>query len=70
MVAKIESILEGKADADVTSYSIAGRSITKMTFEELQAARDYYKAEVTKHKNKELAARGKATSSTIKVRFA
>lgn len=70
MIDKIESILEGKADADVSSYSIAGRSITKMTFEELMAARDRYRAEVTKHNNRELIKRGKSNGSTIKVRFA
>ena len=69
MVDKIESILEGKADSDVGSYSIAGRSITKMSFEELLAARDRYRAEVTKHNNKELVKRGKENGSTIKVRF-
>jgi hypothetical protein len=70
MVDKIESILEGKADSDVSNYSIAGRSITKMTFDELLAARDRYRAEVTKHNNKELVKRGKQNGSTIKVRFA
>lgn len=70
MIDKIESILEGKADADVSSYSIAGRSITKMTFDELMAARDRYRAEVTKHNNRELIKRGKSNGSTIKVRFA
>ena len=69
MVDKIESILEGKADSDVSSYSIAGRSITKLSFEELLAARDRYRAEVTKHNNKELVKRGKQNGSTIKVRF-
>lgn len=70
MVDKIESILEGKADSDVSNYSIAGRSITKMSFDELLAARDRYRAEVTKHNNKELVKRGKSNGSTIKVRFA
>ena len=69
MIDKIESILEGKADADVSSYSIAGRSITKMTFEELMAARDRYRAELVKHENRELLKRGKSSGSTIKVRF-
>jgi hypothetical protein len=32
MITKIESILQGKADADVSSYSINGRSLTKMSF--------------------------------------
>lgn len=69
MVDKIESILEDRADSDVSNYSIAGRSITKMSFDELMVARDRYRAEVTKHNNKELVKRGKSNGSTIKVRF-
>lgn len=69
MLAKIESILEGKADSDVSSYSIGGRSISKMTFDELLNARDKYRAEVTRHKNKALIERGKKTNSTVFVRF-
>jgi len=69
MVNKIESILEGKADADVSSYSIAGRSITKMTFEELTAARDNYKREVTVERRAERVKRGKPSGATVKVRF-
>jgi hypothetical protein len=69
MVDKIQTILEGKADSDVSSYSVAGRSLTKMTFQELVDARDYYRREVVKHNNEELLKRGKKTGSTIKVRF-
>lgn len=69
MVAKIQTILEGKADSDVASYSIAGRSLTKMSFSELVQARDYYRREVTQHTNKELLKRGKSNGSTVKVRF-
>jgi hypothetical protein len=69
MVAKIETILEGKADADVSSYSIAGRSLTKMSFNELVEARDYYRREIVKHNNDELISKGKKNGSTIKVRF-
>jgi len=69
MVDKIESILQGKADSDVSSYSIAGRSLTKMSFDELLAARDRYRAEVVNHENREKVKRGKANGSTIKVRF-
>lgn len=69
MVAKIETILQGKADSDVASYSIAGRSLTKMSFSELVQARDYYRREVTQHTNKELLKRGKSNGSTVKVRF-
>ena len=69
MLAKIETILEGKADSDVGSYSIAGRSLTKMSFDELMAARDRYKREVLQHQREELIKRGKASANTVKVRF-
>ena len=69
MITKIETILEGKADSDVSNYSIAGRSISKMTFEELTSARDKYRAELVLHTTKNLAKRGKPTGATIKVRF-
>lgn len=69
MVAKIQTILEGKADSDVSSYSIAGRSLTKMSFQELVDARDYYKREVISHNNRELVKRGKKNGATVQVRF-
>jgi hypothetical protein len=69
MVDKIETILAGKADSDVASYSIAGRSLTKLSFQELLDAREYYKREINHHTNKELLKRGKSNGSTIKVRF-
>lgn len=69
MLAKIETILEGKADSDVGSYSIAGRSLTKMSFDELMIARDRYKREVLQHRREELIKRGKASANTVKVRF-
>ena len=69
MIAKIETILEGKADSDVASYSIAGRSLSKMSFEELLEARDKYRGEVVQYENKLHVKRGKTGSTTIKVRF-
>lgn len=69
MVGKIESLLSGKADDDVASYSIAGRSLTKLSFTELTEARDYYRREVAEHTNKERIKRGKKGNETIKVRF-
>lgn len=69
MVSKIESILSGKADSDVSSYSIAGRSLTKMSFTELLDARDYYRAEVIREKASEDAKNGRKGVSTIQVRF-
>jgi len=69
MLDKIETLLQGKADADVSSYSIAGRSLTKLSFQELLDARDHYRREVVQHNNKELVKRGKKSGSTIQVRF-
>lgn len=69
MVAKIQSILEGKADSDVSSYSIAGRSLSKMTFDELMTARDNYRRELQQEIVKERIKRGKSSGSTVKVRF-
>lgn len=69
MIVKIESILNGKADSDVASYTIAGRSLTKMSFKALLEARDYYKREVNKEKNDERVRRGLPTGATIQVRF-
>lgn len=69
MIDKIESILQGKADADVSSYSINGRSLTKMSYEELTAARDYYRKEYAKERAKERALAGETTGQTVLVRF-
>jgi len=69
MVDKIQSLLEGKADSDVAEYTIAGRSLTKLSFKELLEARDHYKREIVKHTNDELIKKGKSNGSTIQVRF-
>lgn len=69
MVGKIESILEGKADSDVSSYSINGRSLSKFSPDELLQWRDYYRREVTAHKRKEAIKHGRRTKATILGRF-
>jgi hypothetical protein len=69
MVTKIESLLEGKADSDVSYYMINGRALTKMGFKELVEARDYYKAEAYRLRNIEDLKKGKTNGTTIKVRF-
>lgn len=70
MVPLIETVMEAKAaGGDVSSYSINGRSANKMTYAELIEARDYYKAELNRHRREELIKRGKASSNTVKVRF-
>lgn len=69
MVDKIESLLLGRADTDVGSYSIAGRSLTKMTFAELEEARDKFQGIVKRQEAEARVKRGKASSNTVKVRF-
>lgn len=69
MLGKIEGILEGKADSDVSSYSINGRSLSKFTPDELVQWRDYYRREVSAIKRKEAIKHGRKPKSTILLRF-
>ncbi|MGI9438660.1 MAG: hypothetical protein ACR2OK_03035, partial [Parvibaculales bacterium] len=69
MLGKIETILEGKADSDVSSYSINGRSLNKFTPSELLEWRDYYRREVNEIKKRERSTHGRKTKSTILGRF-
>ena len=48
MVDKIESVLNNRADHDIESYSIASRSLTKMSVKELMQWREYYLAEISR----------------------
>lgn len=69
MLDKIESILEGRADADVSSYSINGRSLTKLPIDDLMSWRDRYQALYNREVRKERYLNKKGTSSTVLVRF-
>ena len=69
MLDKIEGLLIGRADKDVSSYSIQGRSISKMTISDLLQWRDYYRKEVTKERRDNAIALGRPTKTTVKVRF-
>ncbi len=69
MLQKIESVLENRADADVSSYSIAGRSLTKMSPEELLTWRDNYRREVKAYRRKLDVKHGRKTSATVLMRF-
>ena len=69
MLDKIETVLQGRADADVLSYSINGRSLSKIPPAELVEWRDYYRSEVaSEHKNDHVR-NGRKHGGTIKVRF-
>jgi len=69
MVDKIQALLEGRADRDVSSYSIQGRSIAKMNIADLLQWRDYYKKEAMKEKRDRDIANGRKTNATVKARF-
>lgn len=69
MLDKIETVLQGRADADVLSYSINGRSLSKMSPNELVEWRNYYKKELTMHNRKERIKHNKPTGATIVARF-
>ena len=69
MVDKIETVLQGRADADVLSYSINGRSLSKMSPTELVQWRDYYKRELLMEKRKERIRRNLPSGATIVARF-
>ena len=69
MLDKIQSLLEGRADKDVTSYSIQGRSISKMGITDLLQWRDYYRKEVAQQRRDSAIAAGKPSKTTMKVRF-
>tara|TARA_R110000868_G_scaffold266551_1_gene525748 strand:- start:607 stop:1068 length:462 start_codon:yes stop_codon:yes gene_type:complete len=66
---KIRGLIQGKADADVSSYSIAGRSLTKMTFAELTQAEDYFSKKVKAQQAKLDGQSDRDTGATIQARF-
>jgi len=63
----IEGLLEGKKDA--SSFSIAGRSASKFSFDELIQARDYFRAEVAFQRAKNNAEAGRGNFTSVRVRF-
>ena len=69
MLDLIESLLEGKATKDVSSYSIAGRSLNKMGVSELLEWRNYYKAEYNRELAKQRNENEDGSGNTIKISF-
>lgn len=64
----IKALLEGKTE-DVTSYSIAGRSLTKMTLQELIEAKDYYERIVVTELRQQRAKQGLHTGQVVRAKF-
>ena len=69
MVAKINSIIEGRADNDVSSYSIKSRSISRMSIDELLMWRGYYVNEVNQTGGTTDDGAKKVRKKTVRVRF-
>jgi hypothetical protein len=65
----LEAVIEGKATADQLSYSIGGRSISKMTPTEILQWRDLYKIEYQREIDGEKIAQGIDSPKRIGIRF-
>lgn len=65
----INSVLEGKASRDVLASTIAGQSISRMSFDELLRAKSYYESVVAQEMAQIDADNGKATGKNILIRF-
>lgn len=65
----IEAIIENRASQDQMSYSIAGRSLSRMTIQDLHFFRARYKAEYNEELKKARIKNEQNTGNTIKVRF-
>ena len=69
MVDKLESLIEGKADSDVSSYAIAGRSLNKLTPDELITWFNYYKAQYQQEIKEFRIGNNEGSGAVVKVRF-
>lgn len=65
----IEATIEGRASQDQMSYSIAGRSLSRMSVDDLLKFRDRYRAEYNEELKKARIKNKQDTGNTIKVRF-
>ena len=65
----IKGLLEGKFIEDASSYSIAGRSITKLSPQELIDAKNYYESLVVTEIRQQRAKQGLETGQVVRARF-
>jgi len=65
----IEAVIENRATMDQSSMSIAGRSLSRLTVDELMLFRDRYKTEYLKEVKKARIKNNKDSGNAIKVRF-
>ena len=61
----IEDILYNRVQGDVSSYSVAGRSLSKLSPDELITFRDFYKRQVVMEERKERIRQNKGTGANI-----
>lgn len=65
----IEAVLENRASQDQMSYSIAGRSLARMSIDDLMTFRNRYRAEYNEELKRWRIKNKQDTGNTIKVRF-
>jgi F0F1-type ATP synthase epsilon subunit len=65
----IEAVIENRATMDQSSMSIAGRSLSRLTIDELLTFKNRYKAEYLKEIKKARLKNNKASGNLIKARF-
>ncbi len=65
----LEATIQGKASKDQLSYSIAGRSISRMSMSEILEAYDYFKREYQRIVSEDKIAAGMGTGRKILTRF-
>lgn len=65
----IQSNIENVASKEQQSYSIAGRSLSRYSFEELMSLKDKYEALYQTELQNERIASGESSGRTVKVRF-
>ena len=69
MLSKIQSVLEGRVDADIENYSIGGRSINKIPVNELVSILHTYEEKLDKEERKARLANKHGSGRLIKARF-
>ena len=65
----IEAVIEGRATIDQSSFSLGGRSLSRMSVDELMTFRDRYKAEYLKEIKLARIRNKQGSGNTIKVNF-
>ena len=65
----VQAVLENRASVDQASFSIAGRSLSRMSIDELLSFRDKYKAEYLQEIKKARIKNKQKSGNTIEVKF-